>query len=112
LAIFKGCLIRSLKEIKDCQIVYEKFRFVLSKEQIRKLAEANMTEIRLGTREQKVKDKHKDVLKAVLALATISETLKKKRKIDKKPIFRATGCILFDCLFRDSIYGCNWHFLE
>ena len=54
--------------------VQELITFVVTRDQLRKLAEAKSTEIRVGEREQKLKDKHKQMFRNLLALGAVSET--------------------------------------
>ena len=58
----------------------ETVSFEITREQLRKLADAKLTEIRIGTREQKLKKKQQDIMKSILILATVSEKAAPEKK--------------------------------
>ncbi len=58
----------------------ETVSFRLTREQLVKLAQANSTEIRIGTREQKFKKKQQEILKSILTLSTVSEKVSSEKK--------------------------------
>ena len=58
----------------------ETVSFKVTREELRKLADAKLTEIRIGTREQKLKKKQQDIIKSILALAVVSEKAESKKK--------------------------------
>jgi hypothetical protein len=51
----------------------ESLAFTLTREELRKISNAKSLEIKIGGREQTLKDKHKQMLKDMLALATVTE---------------------------------------
>lgn len=59
--------------------IREATAFIISREQLSKLAEAKSLEIRIDKREQVLKDKHKQMFKDILALATLSEETKTEK---------------------------------
>ena len=58
----------------------ETVSFEITREQLKKLANAKLTEIRIGTREQKLKKKQQDIMKSILVLATVSEKAAPEKK--------------------------------